>query len=248
MTTKLQKKNNQKRIKVFKITVKNLKKKIVLKKKFKIKYTTLKKKKLNIIYKNFCLGNRSLLYKLNRKLLTKKLLLQSMDSFLKLKFRLKKLSLVSNNNFFLRLVNFIPVFTPINTRHEKKKNKKKFKFCLSITIHSNNIFINLAKYSNRTFNTVKFWSAGLFDFVCSKTKLKFAISTMFKEIKIKLKKLKIYIIKIKAPKHLNKYIFKQLSRLLYKSKFLIYSSFKIYNGCRSSKKRRKKRLKFRFFR
>jgi len=109
--------------------------------------------------------------------------------------------------------------------------------------------MNLSKYLKKNvFKTVKFWSAGMFDFICSKTKLKFAISAMLKEVKIQLKQLKIYTIKIKAPKYLNKYIFKQLSRLLYKPKFFIYSSFKIFNGCRSQKKRRKKRLKFRFFR
>ena len=57
----------------FKSTIKTLKKKIIFKKK---KYNILKKKKLNVIYKNFSLENHSLLYKLSRKIVKKKLLLQ----------------------------------------------------------------------------------------------------------------------------------------------------------------------------
>jgi hypothetical protein len=109
--------------------------------------------------------------------------------------------------------------------------------------------MNLAEYlKKKKFKTVKFWSAGFFDFVCSKTKLKFAIGAMLKEVKLQLKKLKLYTIKINAPRYLNKYIFRQLKGLRYKPKFYIFSSFKIFNGCRSSKKRRKKRLRFRIFR
>lgn len=235
--------NNTKRFKFFKSNIKTLKKKVIFKKK---KYAILKKKKLNIIYKNYCLENNSLLYKLYRQLLKKQIVLHYIETFLNLKLKLKKLNFINTSKFFVHIIDFIN-FSLIN---KKKISSKRFlvKFCLSITIHSNNIFMNLAKSVNSMFTTVKYWSAGFFDFICSKTKLKFAISAMLKEVKMQLKKLKIYVIKINAPKHLNRYIFKQLFKLFYKSKFLIYSSFKIFNGCRSSKKRRKKRLRFRFFR
>ena len=236
---------NQKK-KFFKSTIKTLKKKIIFKKK---KYNILKKKKLNVIYKNFSLENHSLLYKLSRKIVKKKLLLQKFEILVKLKMKFNKLNFIKTNHIYIYLIQFLNNPLKILNKSIIARPKKVLvRFCLNITVHSNNIFINLAKYVKRIFKTVKYWSAGFFDFICSKTKLKFAISVILKEVKIKIKKLKIYIIKINAPKYLNKYIFKQLARLFYKSKFLIYSSFKIFNGCRSSKKRRKKRLKFRFFR
>lgn len=232
------------------------KKKIFYKKKLKKNFNFIKKKKkLSLVYKIFSLNNQSFFYKLRRKILKNFLKFKEQQNILKLKLKLKQLYFLNNSDIFS--------YKALLKKKEMKVSaldstsldsqilllKKKVKFFLSITIHSNNIFMNLSKYLKKNFfKTVKFWSAGMFDFICSKTKLKFGISAMLKEVKIQLKQLKIYTIKIKAPKYLNKYIFKQLSRLLYKPKFFIYSSFKIFNGCRSQKKRRKKRLKFRFFR
>lgn len=232
----------------------SLKKKIIYKKNLKnISIFLKKKKKLSIIYKIFSLNNLSIYYRLRRKLFKKKLKLQYPKGFLKLRFSLKRLHFLNDTNSVLKFSNLLKTSETISLdtikEHKFSEIKNNFKFFLSITIHSNNIFINLSKYlKKKIFKTVKFWSAGMFDFICSKTKLKFAISAMFKEVKIQLKQLKIYTIKIKAPKYLNKYIFRQLSRLSYKPKFFIYCSFKIFNGCRSQKKRRKKRLRFRFFR
>jgi hypothetical protein len=236
---------------------KSLKKKFFNQKKLKKNFNFIKKKKkLSLLYKIFSLNNQSFFYKLRRKILKNFLKSKEKQNILKLKLKLKQLHFLNDKDIFKSRVllidkkdnEFLPSdYQPIAL--QAPHLKKKIKFFLSITIHANNIFMNLAKYFKKNiFKTVKFWSAGMFDFICSKTKLKFAISAMLKEVKSQLKQLKIYTIKIKAPKYLNKYIFKQLSRLLYKPKFFIYSSFKIFNGCRSQKKRRKKRLKFRFFR
>ncbi len=243
--------------KPFNFSKKSLKKKIFYKKKLKKNFNFIKKKKkLSLVYKIFSLNSQSFFYKLRRKILKNFLKFKEQQNFLKLKLKLKQLHFLNATEFFLNkdlIVNKkekeLIASEHISLDSQSLLPKKKVKFFLSITIHSNNIFMNLSKYlKKKVFKTVKFWSAGMFDFICSKTKLKFAISAMLKEVKIQLKQLKIYTIKIKAPKYLNKYIFKQLSRLLYKPKFFIYSSFKIFNGCRSQKKRRKKRLKFRFFR
>jgi len=237
------------------ISKKSFKKKIFFKKKIKKHFNLIKKKKkLSLIYKIFSLNNQSFFYKLRRKILKNFLKIKEQQNFLKLKLKLKQLHFLTDTNIVFDDVlkkkeQQLYISDDYNSKSIQTFVQKKVKFFLSITIHSNNIFLNLSKHLKKNFfKTVKFWSAGMFDFICSKTKLKFAISAMLKEIKIQLKRLKIYTIKIKAPKYLNKYIFKQLSRLLYKPKFFIYSSFKIFNGCRSQKKRRKKRLKFRFFR
>ena len=233
-------------VKLFKTSKNFLKKKSFLKKKIKKFLNFLKKKKkLNITYKIFSLNNHSILYKLKRKIIKKFFKAKLHQDFLKLNIKLKRLFLLSTN---IQKISALPELKK-DLNSINGNSLKKVKFFLSITIHSNNIFMNLAKYlKKKTFKTVKFWSAGMFDFICSKKKLKFAISAMFKEVKNQLKQLKIYTIKINAPKYLNKYIFRQLRHLHYKTKLYIYSSFKIFNGCRSSKKRRKKRLRFRFFR
>lgn len=222
-----------------------LKKKFFYKKKFNL---IKKKKKLSVVYKIFSLNKHSFFYKLRRKIIKKFFKKKEHQNFLKLKLKLKQLHFLDDSLIRNITSKSIVGFEP-STSVLPMADKKKVKFFLSITLHANNIFMNLSKYLKKNiFKTVKFWSAGMFDFLCSKTKLKFAISVMLKEVKMQLKRLKLYTIKIKAPKYLNKYIFKQLVRLLYKPKFYIYSSFKIFNGCRSQKKRRKKRLKFRFFR
>lgn len=232
--------------------------KAALRKKKKL-FFKLKKKKLNVVYKIFNLRKYSIIYKLRRKII-------------KLKFKRLDLDAVKFLNFFKFNNSWVsikskqnvkqiptPVSPELNFEIETAiphslntvasvEEVKPSKFFLSLTVHSNNIFINLSSPIKKKLRTVKFWSAGMFDFICSKKKIKFALFTMLKTVRFQLKRTPLYTLKIKAPKHLNKYIYRQLSFLRYKPKFYIYSSFKIFNGCRSKKKRRKKRLRFRFFR
>ena len=116
--------SNQKRFKLFKSTKKSLKKKVVSKKK---KYT-LKKKKLNIIYKNFCLENSSLLCKLYRKVLKKKISLQGLEAFLKLKIKLNKLNFIKTTKFFGYIVNFINLPIKTSITNFKRQSKKFYVF------------------------------------------------------------------------------------------------------------------------
>lgn len=234
--TRKKKKKNQKRSRRY-----------LKKLRFKCRFL-LKKKKLNVIYKNFNLNKYSLNNLFRRKMLKKKLKQYDLDVHKMLKF-------LKFNNLQTQIKSKIVVAQDIvrkkNLDKDSITNKlQNLKFSLNITVCSNNIFINLTYTKKKKTKIIKLWSAGMFkfSFSCSKKKLKFILFTMLKSVRFKLKHLFFYTIKIKAPKYLNKYIFRQLLVLKYKTKLCIYNSFKIFNGCRSKKKRRKKRLRYRFFR
>lgn len=130
----------------------------------------------------------------------------------------------------------------------KKKKVLRKKNVLLINIRSNNIFINFLSYKKKKKKHLNFWSSSFFELHCTKRKLKFTIYTMLKAIKNKLKFIKFYIIKICCARFLHKFLYKNFRKLFLKSKFIILNSFKIFNGCRSKKLRRKKRIKFRLLR
>lgn len=121
-------------------------------------------------------------------------------------------------------------------------------YLLYINIRSNNIFINLYSHKNYNFKLIKFWSCGVLKFHCTKRKLKFTIYTILKEIKRQIKYISFFIVKVFCAHFLHKFLYRNLKKLFFKFKFIIFNSFKIFNGCRSKKKRRKKHLKFRVFR
>jgi len=56
------------------------------------------------------------------------------------------------------------------------------------------------------------------------------------------------MIQIFSPKYFARFFIKTLRRFSYKPKYISLSSFKIFNGCRLKKMRRKKHLKFQIFR
>ena len=139
----------------------------------------------------------------------------------------------------------------INIKPSLKKND--YKFILNFNLRRNNIFINLVRYKKektlkKSFTNIKFWSTGLFGLTCSRKRIRFTIITFLKIIRAQLNKLKLYLIKISGPKFYVKLTYKCLKRLSYKSKYIIINSFKIFNGCRFRKMRRKKHLKFPIFR
>ena len=182
-------------------------------------------------FKSYLILNRQIFLlrcKLNFKKIKKKKK-KKLDSYLKL-FLLR-------NHFFLTKIQLL-----------KKKNftfeKNTIHHLLFINIRSNNIFIN----KNNCLKIVKFWSCGLLKLHCTKRKLKFIVYTLLKEIKKKIKYLFLFLIKINCATFLHKFLYKNFKKLFLKSKFIIFDSFKIFNGCRSKKKRRKKHLKFRILR
>jgi hypothetical protein len=93
---------------------------------------------------------------------------------------------------------------------------------------------------------MKFWSTGLFDLVCSKKRMRFVITNFLKEIKKQIKKLKIYIISISGSKFFLKFFYKNLKRYSFQPKYLFFNSYKIFNGCRFRKVKRKKHLKYKY--
>ena len=136
----------------------------------------------------------------------------------------------------------------ISKKKKLKKKKEKRKFILNFFIRVNNIFINLVMYYKRKYINIKFWSAGIFDLVCSKKRIKFVITNILKNLKLILKKIKLYIIQIKGPKYFTKILYKNLKKFAYKSSYIFICSFKIFNGCRFKKLKRKKHLKYRAIR
>lgn len=89
----------------------------------------------------------------------------------------------------------------------------------------------------------------MYNFYCSKRQMKFGLRAFIKYLKLShIKKIRFFIIKIAGPRPLIKVLVKSLKRLNYKSKFIILNSFKIFNGCRFKKLRRKKHLKFKMLR
>lgn len=235
------KKNLKKKLK--KNSKKKLKKNIVYKKKKKRrnkrrKYRLKKKrKKLSIFNKMFALGKFSIYYNI---LFSYKPFYQ--QSFLKLKKKKRFKNLILKNNFSLN-----------SNKIKSSLKKNDYKFILNLNLRMNNIFINLVRYKKRktlkkSFTNIKFWSTGLFGLTCSKKRIKFTIVTFLKIIRKELNKLKLYLIKITGPKFYVKLTYKNLRRLSYKSKYIIVNSFKIFNGCRFRKMKRKKHLKFTIYR
>ncbi len=140
-----------------------------------------------------------------------------------------------------------------NTNIKSSLKKNDYKFILNFNLRRNNIFINLVRYKKhknlkKSFTNIKFWSTGLFGLTCSRKRIRFTIITFLKIIRAQINKLKLYLIKISGPKFYVKLTYKCLKRLSYKSKYIIINSFKIFNGCRLRKMRRKKHLKFPIFR
>lgn len=214
----------------------NVKKKKVFKAKSAVFYS----------YSIAALNKYSMYYKLRRKYLNSYFKLIKTKNLFKLKIKLKKLKFQSILSAVF--IKASVVSSAFKDTLISPSLMPPLKYILIITVHANNIFLNIAKNINNKIKTLHFWSAGMFDFVCSKRKLKFAISAMLKELKDDVTHFKFYVTKIMAPKYLNRHIFRQLCKFKYFSRFYIYSSFKIFNGCRSKKKRRKKRIPFRFYR
>lgn len=235
-----------KKINIISFNKKNLKKKIILKKKYfkKSKYFLKKKrKKLNIFYRMYNLEFYSIYYKIKYIM---KILFIKRKNLRKKKFFFNFMNIkIKKNKAVCDAI--YKNFKAKNLNKNLLKKKRKPKFILKFYIRKNNIFANLIKYQKKEFINIKFWSTGLFGFVCSKKLLKFVIKNFLKEIKKQLKKLKLYMVQILGPKYFSKFLFKTLKRTFYKPKYILLRSFKVFNGCRCKKARRKKHLKFQIF-
>ena len=187
-----------------------------------------------------------------RRLFLLKLKLKLKSKNLPKKVKKKKLKKKKLNRYFkFLLLNRYSLLNRIKMKLKKKnlnfsfKNKKNVKYLLLINIRSNNIFINFSCFKNKKLELIKFWSCGIFKLHCTKRKLKFIVYTMLKEVKKKIKFRSFFIIKVSCAHFLHKFLYRNFKKLFLRATFIIFNSFKIFNGCRSKKKRRKKHLKFR---
>lgn len=144
------------------------------------------------------------------------------------------------NFFFFRFLFYIeqyPFVLPIKL--------KKTNYILKIRVKTNNIFITLNCFSKNIKRTLKIWSCGLQQLKSSKRKLKFILNILLVNVFKELKLFKNYIICLKAPRFLYKFIFKILKKVNVTPLLLIFDSIKIFNGCRVKKIRRRKNKRFR---
>ena len=122
---------------------------------------------------------------------------------------------------------------------------KKINYILKLRIKTNNIFGTLSCFSKEIKRTLKIWSCGLKQLNSSKRKLKFVLNIIIVSILKEIKLFKNYIICLKAPKFLYKFIFKIFKKINVTPLFILFDSIKIFNGCRVKKIRRKKYKRFR---
>ncbi len=206
-------------------------KKLVKKKKIEIKSEYLQKKNKYLQKKNKYLKKKNKYLKKKQRKLNVFFKVCGLG-FYSIYYNIR---LVLNKNFF-------------KFKYKKKKKKKKFfKFILKFYLKKNNIFLNLYKYHKKLF-IIKFWSTGIFDLICSKKRMRFTITNLLREIKKQIKNIKLYILLISGSKYFIKFFYKNLKRYSFKAKYLFFTSFKIFNGCRFKKVRRKKHLKYHYLR
>lgn len=127
---------------------------------------------------------------------------------------------------------------------------------LSVTIKPNNIFCSLRhNIGNKTLKSI---SSGKYKIKTTRKRLKFntgaVLTAFFKDLKkVKIPFSKFVVICIVAPLRQRKAVLKIISRIfikqiLRKKRYLIQTrAKKVFNGCRSIKKHRKKRKGFRLF-
>ena len=124
-----------------------------------------------------------------------------------------------------------------------------FNLRLSISISSNNIFLNLSKILTPV--TIRKASAGVFRVKITKKRLKHTVCVVLQKFLNKIK-LALYrrnlIIILTSPKHLRKKILK-LFRDSFKRRnvYIKIKPLKCFNGCRPKKKKRKKRARLKIF-
>jgi ribosomal protein S11 len=150
-----------------------------------------------------------------------------------------------------QLFNKKPFFFNRNSLFLQKNINKKYFFKLIITLKANNIFCSF--FNTKTKKTLKIISSGIYKIKTSKKSLKFStknilkmfLGTIKKKYKLFNKKL---LIKITAPIRIRKKIIKQLSNSFKTNSLIInIEEKKCFNGCRPSKKKRKKKKGFCIF-
>jgi ribosomal protein S11 len=174
--------------------------------------------------------------------------MQKKNLNLKKKKLIKKLRIKKKLN---QLFNKKPFFFNRNSSFLQKNLNKKYFFRLVIKLKTNNIFCSLVNTNLK--KTLKVVSSGIYKIKTSKKSLKFStknilnifLVTVKKKYKLFNKKL---IINLTAPIRIRKKIIKQLAKSFKTNSLIInVAEKKCFNGCRPSKKKRKKKKGFCIF-
>lgn len=165
-------------------------------------------------------------------------------------FKFKQVSKKSLKFLKKKLNTYPTIFKPNKSEFiDKLKNKElQIKYLITIRLTANNVFCTFKDIDQN--NTIIVSSAGKYKIKVSKKSLKFNHKTILQKFLENFKKINIRkaltLIKVSAPIKLKKQIIKTLLGFFKKNQFILnIKSSKCFNGCRPSKKIRKKKRKFR---
>jgi ribosomal protein S11 len=166
---------------------------------------------------------------------------------------MKKNFLTINKRFLKTLIKKELFYNSFLKRFKLFPSAKKIKKKLNIKVTSNNIFCTYSDFLNN--KIIYNGSSGLYNIKVSKKKIKIAYKSVLYKFFGSLKKvfkknfLNKILITITAPIKLRKKIIRSVIQKFKKKKyyFLKIKKKKCFNGCRASKVRRKKNLKFKIY-
>lgn len=175
-------------------------------------------------------------------------------NFLKLKgLKVNKIKAIKGKFFLKKVLKY-----NLSAKLSSKCNLSRLKNILILTINigTNNIFCNLANKKGKTY--LKSVSSGYYKMKVSKRSLRFFIKDIInlylKDLSNKkIKFPKTLAVKINAPIKIRKQIISLLKKALFKrflkkkTIILEVNPLKVFNGCRASKYRKKKRKSFKIY-
>lgn len=162
----------------------------------------------------------------------------------KSKYKYKKLTVKSYNKL-KRLFNSKPYI--LKPTFQNLLENQNIEYLLTFRITANNVFCNLKDLNKK--KTLIVCSAGKYKLNVSKKTVKFShkiiIQKFLEEIDPSILT-SFLLINISGPKKIKKQVIKSLSNFLEKKNYIIdVKNNKCFNGCRPSKKKRKKQKRFR---
>lgn len=152
---------------------------------------------------------------------------------------------IFKKNLKKKLISLNSIYFLDSNLYSLNKFSFKNKYCLKLQVKSNNIFATFIRLISGVLKVIKIWSCGLENCKSTKRSVKFALNFLINSICIKLRRVTNFIVCIKSPRYLYKFIIKKFKSAKRLPLLFIFDSLKIFNGCRAKKKRRKKYQKFR---
>lgn len=176
--------------------------------------------------------------------------MQKQDRNQKKKFSRLKARKKKNLIFLKRLLKYKTYkISPYSSQLFSLRRRRRFSRIISIRVTSNNVFCSLK--DNKKNKTLFSCSSGKYKIKITRKRLRFGakivVNSFLKEIKQKIK-LKNLIVLLVSPIKIRKTLLIYLSDVLkHRSLILKIKEKKCFNGCRPSKKKRKKRKGLRIF-